>query len=76
MEATISLEGLWQAIRSMSLSNQKWLSERLVENINSVETEYIDKEEILSGIDSGLSDLRHNRKISFDEFVKVAEHAV
>ncbi len=54
MKATISLENLWMTIQSLSLSNQKWLSDRLIENIGKQDSRYISKEEILAGIDAGL----------------------
>lgn len=73
MKATISLESLWQIIQSLSKSNKKWLSEKLLEDINEEETEYISKEEILAGIDAGLKDLKAGRKTSWDEFIKEME---
>jgi len=46
MNATISMESLWQMIQSLSLNNQKWISDRLIENIHAKEEEqYISKEE-------------------------------
>ena len=33
MKATISLESLWQTIQSLSVNNQKWLLEKLHENL-------------------------------------------
>ncbi|WP_075558987.1 surface protein [Parabacteroides timonensis] len=76
MKATISLESLWQIIQSLSKSNKKWLSEKLLEDINEEETEYISKEEILAGIDAGLKDLKAGRKTSWDEFLKEMEDEV
>ena len=57
MKATISLESLWQIIQSLSKSNKKWLSEKLLE-----ETEYISKEEILAGIDAGLKEMQERKR--------------
>ena len=76
MKATISLESLWQIIQSLSKSNKKWLSEKILEDINEEETEYISKEEILAGIDAGLKDLKAGRKTSWDEFLKEMEDEV
>ena len=76
MKAAISLESLWQIIQSLSKSNKKWLSEKLLEDINEEETEYISKEEILAGIDAGLKDLKAGRKTSWDEFLKEMEDEV
>ncbi len=53
----MSMECLWQAIKSMPLSNKKWLTDRLVENMEESE-EYISKEEVLAGIDAGLKDMK------------------
>ena len=75
MKASISLEGLWQLIRPMSLSSRKWLLAKLQDNVRREEAEadYISKEEILAGIESGLRDLKAGRKQSFDEFIKEHE---
>ena len=62
MKATISLESLWQIIQSLSKSNKKWLSEKLLEDINEEETEYISKEEILAGIDAGLKEMQDRKR--------------
>ncbi len=72
MKATISLDSLWMTIQSLSLNNQKWLSNKLLENIREKEeeTEYISKEEILAGIKSGLEDVKAGRTQSFDDFLK------
>lgn len=79
MKATISLDSLWATIQSLSLTNRKWLANKLQENIHEEEeTEYISKEELLAGIRSGLQDLKMVREgklkpISFDEFIKELE---
>ena len=75
MKATISLDSLWMTIQSLSLNNQKWLSNKLLENIREKEeeTEYISKEEILAGIKSGLEDVKAGRTQSFDDFIKELE---
>ena len=62
MKATISLESLWQTIQSLSVNNQKWLLEKLHENLESKKEDSISKEEILAGIDSGLKDMKAGRK--------------
>ena len=78
MKASISLEGLWQLIRPMSLNSRKWLLGKLQEDIRreEEETEYISKEEVLAGIESGLRDLKAGRKQPFDEFIKELEHEI
>lgn len=71
MNATISLESLWQTIQSLSLNNQKWISDRLIENIHAKEDEqYISKEEILAGIDAGLKDMKAGGGVDAWEFLK------
>lgn len=71
MNATISMEGLWEAIQSLSLNNQKWLSSKLIENIREKEDEqYISKEEVLAGIDAGLKDLKAGRMQDAWELLK------
>lgn len=74
MNATISLESVWQMIQSLSLNNQKWISKHLIENIKSKEEEeYISKEEILAGIDAGLKDLKAGRMRPIEELFKELE---
>ncbi len=76
MKATISLESLWQTIQSLSVNNQKWLLEKLHENLESKKEDSISKEEILAGIDSGLKDMKAGRKRPLDELIKELENAV
>ena len=76
MNAKISMDGLWAMIQTLSLSNQKWLADKLQENIREKETEYISKEEILAGIKSGLEDMKAGRKRPLDELIKELEDAV
>lgn len=75
MNAKISLDGLWAMIQTLSISNQKWLADKLQENIREKEeeAEYISKKEILAGIKSGLEDLKAGRTQSFDDFIKELE---
>ena len=76
MKATISLESLWQTIQSLSVNNQKWLLEKLHENLKRKKEDSISKEEILAGIDSGLKDMKAGRKRPLDELIKELENAV
>ena len=77
MEATISLDSLWQIVSSLSLRNQKWLAGKLQESIRQrEETEYISKEELLAGIDAGLKDLKAGRMRPIEELFKELEHEV
>lgn len=74
MNARISLESVWQMIQSLSLSNQKWISKRLIENIKKKEEErYISKKEILVGIDAGLKDMKAGRTRDVRELFKEIE---
>ena len=75
MNAKISLDGLWAMVQTLSISNQKWLADKLQKNIREKEeeAEYISKEEILAGIKSGLEDLKAGRTQSFDDFIKELE---
>ena len=75
MRGTISLDCLWQTIQSLSLSNRKWLANKLQEDIreSEEEREYISKEEILAGIDAGLKDLKAERKRPIEELIKELE---
>lgn len=74
MNATVSMESIWQMIQSLSLNNQKWISDRLIENIHAREEEqYISKEEILAGIDAGLKDMKAGRVTDAWKFLKELE---
>lgn len=81
MKGTISLDSLWQTIQSLSLSNRKWLANKLQEDIreSEEEREYISKEEILAGIDAGLKELKQKRSgklktVSAEEFLEELSH--
>lgn len=65
MKATISLEmdSLWQAIQLLSVKNKEWLCDKLVEDLRKEdETEYVSKEEILTGIDAGLKEMVERKR--------------
>jgi len=71
MNATISMESIWQMLQTLSLNNQKWISEKLIKSIHDKEEEqYISKEEILAGIDAGLKDMKAGRVTDAWEFLK------
>lgn len=74
MKATISLESLWATIQSLSKSNKEWLADKLINDLE--ENDYISKEEVLAGIDTGLKDLKNGRKQTFEDFIKEMEDAV
>ena len=63
------VENLWQYIQSLPLSvrNQEWLAERLLEKAHkekeeAEEAEYISKEEILEDIRQGLEEVKLYRE--------------
>ena len=74
MKATISLEGIWQFLESLNLSNRskEWLADKLLEGTRKEEeeTEYISKEEILAGIDAGLKDMKAGRTRPAEELLE------
>lgn len=75
MNATISLESLWQTIQSLSFSNRKWISDKLIENIHEEEEgKYISKEEILAGIDAGLKEVKAGQTRPIEELFKELEY--
>lgn len=72
MDAVLETKKIWNAILGLPIDNRRWLSERLIENVaEASESEYISKEEILAGIDSGLKDMVAGRGISADELSKM-----
>ncbi|MDM8307348.1 surface protein [Phocaeicola salanitronis] len=74
MKATISLEGIWQFLQSLNLSNRskEWLADKLIESTydKKEEIEYISKEEILAGIDAGLKDMKAGRTRPAEELLE------
>ena len=67
MRATISLDSLWQTIQSMPTDKQMWLLEKLqnsllCQTVEEDSTKYISKQEILTGIDAGLKELKLKRE--------------
>ncbi len=79
MRATISLDSLWQTIQSMPTDKQMWLLEKLqnsllCQTVEEDSTKYISKQEILTGIDAGLKELKLKREgkikpVSAEEFL-------
>ena len=74
MKATISLEGIWQFLQSLNLSNRskEWLADKLIESTydKKEDIEYISKEEILAGIDAGLKDMKAGRTRPAEELLE------
>jgi len=48
MNATISMDGLWAIIDSLSIKNKKWLADRILAELST--NEKVKEKEILSGI--------------------------
>lgn len=74
MKTTISLEGIWQFLQSLNLSNRskEWLADKLIESTydKKEEIEYISKEDILAGIDAGLKDMKAGRTRPAEELLE------
>ena len=74
MKATISLEGIWQFLESLNLSDRskEWLADKLIESTygKKEDIEYISKEEILAGIDAGLKDMKAGRTRPAEELLE------
>lgn len=66
MTATISLDGLWIYIQSLSRTNKKWLSDKLLEDLYSDET-IKTKEEILDGIVQGAREVKEGKTHPIEE---------
>lgn len=64
MNATISMEGLWAIVDSLSLKNKKWLAEKLQPSlsagVNSKE------KEILNGIKQSLKQAKSGETLPMD----------
>ena len=76
MNATISLESLWQTILTLSPRNRDWLLDKLQEDAHARQEETISKEEILAGIDAGLKDVKAGRTRPARELLKELRHEV
>ena len=75
MNATISLENLWQLIQSLSPDNKRWLASKLYEEVEEEEehlTPYT-MEEINAWIDQAEADFAAGRGIPAEEADKEME---
>lgn len=70
MRTSAAMENLWLYLQSLPKSNKKWLSEKLIEDLEEQKAETISKEEILAGIDRGLKDIKVGRTRPAEEFLK------
>ena len=69
MNATISMDTLWQLIQSLSTDNKRWLASKLYEEVEEEEehlTPYT-MEEINAWIDESLADVKAGRTIPSEE---------
>lgn len=56
MNATISMEGLWAIVDSLSVKNKKWLADKLRVSLSSPKKSK--EEELLDGIDKSLREVK------------------
>lgn len=64
MNATISMDGLWAVIDSLSTKNKKWLADKLQTALSTPNTS--DEEEILSGIARSVKEAKSGETYSLD----------
>ena len=64
MNATISLDGLWAIVDSLSLKNKKWLADRLEVSISSIK--HGKEKEILDGISKSIQEAKSGKTHSLD----------
>ncbi|MDE6836757.1 MAG: hypothetical protein K2J23_04130 [Muribaculaceae bacterium] len=64
MNATISMDGLWAIVDSLSVKNKKWLFKRL---LKSIDDSSVSKEkEILDGLSRSLQQVKEGDTIPLD----------
>ena len=64
MNATISMDGLWSVIDSLSLKNKKWLADKLQVALSKPETS--EEKTILSGIVRSVEEAKAGETYSLD----------
>lgn len=64
MNATISMDGLWAIIDSLSIRNKKWLAEKLHSSLASPQKSK--EEEILSGIVRSVKEAQSGKTLPLD----------
>lgn len=64
MNATISMDGLWSIVDSLSIKNKKWLAERLTQSLSS--NKVSKEDEILSGISRSIKEARNGKTLPLD----------
>ena len=64
MNGTISMDGLWSVIDSLSLKNKKWLADKLEAALSAPTIS--EEEEILSGIARSAKEAKEGNTYSLD----------
>lgn len=64
MNATISMDGLWTIVDSLSIKNKKWLAERLTQSLSS--NKVSKEDEILSGMSRSIKEARNGKTLPLD----------
>lgn len=64
MNATISLEGLWSIIDSLSIKNKKWIADRLNKTLTS--SKVSSEEEVLNGIMRSIKEAKAGKTSELD----------
>lgn len=71
MKVEITIESMWNGIKSLPLVSKKKLFEKLYfDIIEQAKEETISKQEILNGIESGLKDMHNGKYKTFEQFMK------
>lgn len=64
MNATISMDGLWAIIDSLSIRNKKWLADKLHSSLTSPQK--TKEEEILNGIVRSVKEAQSGKTLPLD----------
>lgn len=64
MNATISLEGLWAIVDSLSTKNKKWLADKLLSSLSSPTVSQ--ETEILDGIARSVNEAKTGKTLPLD----------
>lgn len=66
----ISMESLFNMLKSLSDDNKRWLAEKLIESVSADNTKELAKERILNEIAEGLADVEAGRTIPARDLFK------
>lgn len=64
MNATISMDGLWAIIDSLSTKNKKWLADKLSQSLSTPKKSKED--EILEGIARSINEVKSGKTLPLD----------